>query len=91
MRLYLFCFKHQLAIVVEQVASEAGITSYQCWPVRSVMESDDPVLRKMMLEMSSLMTKMRWILETLDLRRIQNNLMEQVCMVVYQYLELVGL
>ena len=71
--------------MVEQVASEAGITGYQCWPVRSVMENDDLVLRKMMLEMSSLMTKMKLIQVTLILHQIQNSLMEQVCMVVYQY------
>ena len=53
-------FKHQLVIAVEQVASEAGIANYQYSLVRSVMENDDLVLRKMMmLEMSSLTMKMR--------------------------------
>ena len=53
-------FKHQLVIVVEQVASEAGIANYQYSLVRSVMENDDLVLRKIMkLEMSSLTMKMR--------------------------------
>ena len=53
-------FKHQLVIAVERVASEAGIANYQYSLVRSVMENDDLVLRKMMmLEMSSLTMKMR--------------------------------
>jgi hypothetical protein len=79
-------------IAVEQVASEAGITDYQCFLVTLEKENDDLVQMRMMMQgMSSLMKTMRLILEKPILHLIRSNLMVLVYMEEYRYWESVGL